>query len=263
MLGGVAAKRQVRKVPAASKIRPGTGATWGQLFLGPTAGPGKAAQSPGCQTREGFGDKRATAGQSEAEAACCIAQPSRSKPPVSSQEGGPWSECAHSSHSPVARVASCSCSGCPCPKSWEQPKQVTREGPAPPSACLGEIWLSWHQEDPEPLSSATPGPGRLPLVPLALYGTHCPGLGPGSHKNDDSSETLGSQPPVHYRFQVLFLWERRAFWGNLWKPQLSLFSFLHPLGRKEGKGPKALQAIISQQLLVSKISVGSQFRTLR
>lgn len=137
-----------------------------------------------------------------------------------------------------------------------------QEGPAPPSACLGETWLSWHQEDPGPLSSATPGPERLPLVPLALYGTHCPGLGPGSHKNDDSSETLGSQPLVHYRFQVLFLWERRAFWGNLWKPQLSLFSFLHPLGRKEGKGPKALQAIISQ-LLVSKISVGSQFRTLR
>lgn len=52
------------------------------------------------------------------------------------------------------------------------------------------------------------------------------------------------------------------FGGNLWKPQLSLFSFLHPLGRKEGKGPKALQAIISQQLLVSNISVGSQFRTL-
>lgn len=78
-----------------------------------------------------------------------------------------------------------------------------------------------------------------------------------------SSEALGSQPLVHHHFQVLFLWERRAFWGILGKTQLSLSSFLHPPGGKEGKRPKALWAIISQQLLVSKISVGSRFRTLQ
>jgi len=54
----------------------------------PTARPGRAAQSPGCLTREGGGDKRATAGQSEERlrTPCYIAQPSRPKPPASSQE---------------------------------------------------------------------------------------------------------------------------------------------------------------------------------
>lgn len=88
------------------------------------------------------------------------------------------------------------------------------------------------------LSSATPGPGRLPLAPPALYGTHRPGLEPGSHGKDYSSEALGSQPLAQYHFRALFLRETRAFRGHLWKTQLSLVSFFQPWAERRVRGPK-------------------------
>lgn len=82
-----------------------------------------------------------------------------------------------------------------------------------------------------------------------------------SHGNDCSSGAPGSQPLVQSCFRIFFPLGDKGIWGNLWKTQLS-FLLLH-LGA-EGKRRKASRTIISQQLLVSKVSVeGSRFPALR
>lgn len=83
-----------------------------------------------------------------------------------------------------------------------------------------------------------------------------------SHGNDCSSGAPGSQPLVQSCFRIFFPLGDKGIWGNLWKTQLSFFLLLH-LGA-EGKRRKASRTIISQQLLVSKVSVeGSRFPALR
>lgn len=147
----------------------------------------------------------------------------------------------------------------PRPKSWGQPTQVPREeGPAAPSPCLGETCLSWHWQDPGLLSSATTGPGRLPSPAPSLYGTHRPGrdleamgmtsllkhLDPNPwHSTICASFSFGKQGPL------------RGTSGRCGSPSSSSSP-----GQKGGQG--ALWATISQQLLVSKVVVGSRFRAL-
>lgn len=71
---------------------------------------------------------------------------------------------------------------------------------------------------------------------------------------------LDPRPRYTITFRA-FSSEREGPFGGL-SGRPSSPSFLPPSPGQKGKGPKALWAIISQQLLVSKISVGSRFRTL-
>lgn len=142
------------------------------------------------------------------------------------------------SHCP-AEVASWSCSPAP-----------SAPVPNPENSPRGRLEKGQHLLQPTRGRQGSPGSRKAPFGPLCPS-WDSPTLGCALEAMGMTTEAPGSQPLAQHHLNFLFLW------GNLQKTQ---FSLLHPWAEKRERGS---WTIISQQLLVSKISGGEQVQASR
>lgn len=164
------------------------GAAWGKLFpaLSPKSWLSDSGRLWGALL-DGLGRRRGPK---------LIIQPSRCKPPTSSQEGASWSEQAQGGRSQLfySNAPASDPSQSTRPEKGQHSLQLPREG--------GDTALQ-AGTGPRPLSSAPPAPERLPLVPLALKGTRLPWA--GTWKPWQRLHLRSTWIPT---LMLFFLWER-------------------------------------------------------
>lgn len=229
----------------------------------PTARPGRAAQSPGCQAREGFGDKRAAAGQSEESLRTPATFPSLPDPnrllPHKRRRG--LVKISPLLPQPRAKRSQLLLLRGPLPQILGL-AQAGGQGRASSSfTLLGGDAPFLAPTGSRAVKLSYPWPREAPTGPPALEGATALGR---DLEAMGMTTLLKRLDPNPWQVPLVgpFPSGNKGLWGeSLEDPALP--RLLPPtLGKKEGKGPKALWAIISQQLLVSKISVGGRVRAL-